>query len=161
MQNRIDLLFSLIYKKHKLANINEDEWDEYLKNIDKILNDNREGAIFRYYYDKFEGKQGDELQEAVSHAWKEVMTIFRTLDDWFCTPATYNYIGLLSQCGEDISRLIAHYDAMAEDSTQEDFISYLKARIRFYLRGVKKDEEGNIVTTYKDRKNVYREHITC
>lgn len=160
MQNRIDLLFSLIYKKHKLASINEEEWDEHLKNIDKILNDNREGAIFRYYYDKFEGKQGDELQEEVSHAWKEVMTIFRMLDDWFNTPATYNYIGLLSQCGEDISRLIAHYDAMAEDSTQEDFISYLKERIRFYLRGVKKDEKGNIVTTYKDRKNVYRVLLT-
>lgn len=160
MQNRIDLLFSLIYKKHKLANINEDEWDEHLKNIDKKLNDNRESAIFRYYYDKFEGKQGDELQEAVSHAWKEVMTVFRTLDDWFCTPATYNYIGLLSQCGEDISRLIAHYDAMEEDSTQEDFIRYLKERIRFYLRGVKKDEDGNIVTTYKDRKNIYRILLT-
>jgi hypothetical protein len=47
---------------------------------------------------------------------QEYIVGFSTLDDWFCTPATYNYIGLLSQCGEDISRLIMHYDRMPDDS---------------------------------------------
>ena len=108
----------------------------------------------------FEGKQGEELQIAVAEAWKEVMTLFRTLDDWFYTPATYNYIGLLSQCGEDITRLIFYYDHMPENATQEDFIDYLKDRIKFYLRSIKRDEEGKIVTSYKDRKNIYRILLT-
>jgi hypothetical protein len=49
---------------------------------------------------------------------------------------------------------------MPEDSTQEDFISYLKERIRFYLSGVKRDEKGNITTSYKDRKNIYKILLT-
>ena len=160
MPNRIDLLFSLIYKKHILSGLEEEEWNDQLKEADKAIQDTRKSAIFRYYYDKFEGKQGEELQQEVAEAWKEVMTLFRTLDDWFCTPATYNYTGLLSQCGEDISRLIMHYDRMPDDSTQSDFILYLKERIRFYLRGVKRDDDGNITTHYKDRKNIYRLLLT-
>lgn len=160
MPNRIDLLFSLIYKKHKLGELDEEEWNVKLKELDKDIQDARKSVIFRYYYDRFEGKQGEKLQKEVADAWKEVMTLFRTLDDWFCTPATYNYIGLLSQCGEDISRLIMHYESMTDDSTQEDFIEYLKERIRFYLRGVKRDDDGNITTSYKDRKNIYRLLLT-
>lgn len=160
MPNRIDLLFSLIYKKHILSGLDEKEWNGQLRKADKDIQDTRKGAIFRFYYDKFEGKQGEELQQEVAEAWKEVMTLFRTLDDWFCTPATCNYIGLLSQCGEDISRLIMHYDRMPDDSTQTDFILYLKERIRFYLRGVKRDDDGNITTPYKDRKNIYRLLLT-
>lgn len=160
MPNRIDLLFSLIYKKHKLGELDEEERNVKLKELDKDIQDARKSVIFRYYYDRFEGKQGEKLQKEVADAWKEVMTLFRTLDDWFCTPATYNYIGLLSQCGEDISRLIMHYESMTDDSTQEDFIEYLKERIRFYLRGVKRDDDGNITTSYKDRKNIYRLLLT-
>ncbi len=160
MPNRIDLLFSLIFKKHKLTSIEEDKYNETLKEIDKDIQDSRKSVIFRYYYEMFEGKQDEELQKKVASAWKEVMTLFRTLDDWFCTPATYNYIGLLSQCGEDISRLIVHYEQMPENSTQDDFVSYLKDRIRLYLKGVKRDDDGNIITSYKDRKNIYRLLLT-
>ena len=49
---------------------------------------------------------------------------------------------------------------MPDDSTQSDFILYLKERIRFYLRGVKRDDDGNITTLYKDRKNIYRLLLT-
>lgn len=160
MPNRIDLLFSLIYKIHKLENIDEEHFTEQLKAADKDILDTKKSVIFRYYYDLFEGKQGEELQEQVANAWKEVMTLFRTLDDWFCTPATYNYIGLLSQCGEDITRLIVYYNNMSAESTQGDFVAFLKDRIRFYLRGVKRDEEGNITTQYKDRNNIYRILLT-
>ena len=135
-------------------------FSDILKEADNDILDTRKSVIFRYYCDMFEGKQGEELQIAVAEAWKEVMTLFRTLDDWFYTPATYNYIGLLSQCGEDITRLIYYYDHMPENATQEDFIDYLKDRIKFYLRSIKRDEEGKIVTSYKDRKNIYRILLT-
>ena len=160
MPNRIDLLFSLIYKIHKIKDSEEERFSDILKEADNDILDTRKSVIFRYYCDMFEGKQGEELQIAVAEAWKEVMTLFRTLDDWFYTPATYNYIGLLSQCGEDITRLIFYYDHMPENATQEDFIDYLKDRIKFYLRSIKRDEEGKIVTSYKDRKNIYRILLT-
>ena len=155
MPNRIDLLFSLIYKIHFLKDVDENSFDEKLKQIDKDIVDTRKSVIFRFYYDRFEGKQGEELQIEVAKAWNEVMTLFRTIDDWFCTPAIYNYIGLLSQCGEDIAKLIIFYNNMSSDSTQETFLSYIKDRISYYLRGVKFDEKGNISTTYKERKNVF------
>lgn len=160
MPNRIDLLFSLIYKIHKLEGLDDREINEQLREVDREILDTRKSVIFRYYYDMFEGKQGEELQVQVANAWKEVMTLFRTLDDWFCNPATYNYIGLLSQCGEDISRLVIYYNKMSEEATQDDFIDYLKKRIRFYLSGVKRDEDGNIQTQYKDRKNIFRILLT-
>lgn len=156
MPNRIDLLFSLIYKIHKLEGVDENNINEKLREADKDILDTKKSVIFRYYYDMFEGKQGEELQLQVAKAWKEVMTLFRTLDDWFCTPATYNYIGLLSQCGEDISRLIIYYNNMPENANQDDFVNYLKTRIRVYLSGVKRDELGNIISTYnKNRKDIY------
>lgn len=160
MPNRIDLLFSIIYKMHRLEGAGEKEFNEILKEADKDILDNRKSVIFRYYYDMFEGKQGEELQIAVAKAWKEVMTLFRILDDWFCTPETYNYIGLLSQCGEEMTRLVCYHNNMPEESTQEDFTKYLKERIRYYLRGVERDDNGNITTQYKDRKIIYRILLT-
>lgn len=160
MPNRIDLLFSMIYKIHKLNGIDEEDINEQLKEADKDILDSRKSVVFRYYYDMFEGKQGEELQIQVADAWEKVMTLFRTLDDWFCTPTTYNYIGLLSQCGEDITRLIIYYNNMPEYFTREDFVKYLKERIRFYLKGVKRDDDGNITTSYKDRNSIYRIILT-
>ena len=87
MPNRIDLLFSLIYKIHKLKEVKEEKFDETLKRADKEINNSKQSVIFRQYYNKFEGLRGEALQEVVANEWKEMMTLFRTLDDWFCTPA--------------------------------------------------------------------------
>ena len=160
MPNRIDLLFSIIYKQHKLIGSCEDDFDYGLKQADSDIQDTRKSVIFRYYYELFEGKQGEELQKEVAGAWQEVMTLFRTLDDWFCTPEIYNYVGLLSQCGEDIVRLVIHFNSMAIDSTQDEFVAYLKGRIRYYLRNVKRDDAGNIVNKYKERNVIYRLLLT-
>ena len=114
MPNRIDFLFNLIYKKNALKDVPEEEWDNKLNEIDKQLSDTRQSEIFRFYYNRFEGKIGEDLQREVADAWGEVMELFRTLDDWFSSPSTYNYIGLLSQCGEDLCRLVLHFDYMPE-----------------------------------------------
>lgn len=160
MPNRIDLLFTLIYKKHRLAGTPEEEWNERIKDIDKDIADTRKSVVFRYYYDMFEGKQGDELQRAVTEAWNEVMTLFRTLDDWFSVPSTYNYIGLLSQCGEDLSRIIMHFEDMSGHSPRKDFEIYLKNRIRYYLRNIRVDENNHINRQYKDHNDIYRILLT-
>ena len=153
--------FNLIYKKNALKDVPEEEWDNKLNEIDKQLSDTRQSEIFRFYYNRFEGKIGEDLQREVADAWGEVMELFRTLDDWFSSPSTYNYIGLLSQCGEDLCRLVLHFDYMPELSCRDDFEKYLKERISYHLRGIKIDKErGLILNTYKEHDNIYRLLLT-
>lgn len=162
MPNRIDLLFNLIYKKNALKEIPETEWDAKIKEIDAQLMDTRQSEIFRFYYNRFEGKMGEDLQHEVAIAWDEVMELFRTLDDWFCTPSIYNYIGLLSQCGEDLCRLVLHFEYMPETTYRDDFEKYLKKRISYHLRGAKVDDENKqILNTYdKDHNTIYKLLLT-
>ena len=162
MPNRIDLLFNLIYKKNALKEIPEVEWDAKIKEIDARLMDTRQSEIFRFYYNRFEGKMGEDLQQEVAVAWDEVMELFRTLDDWFCTPSIYNYIGLLSQCGEDLCRLVLHFEYMPETICRDDFEKYLKERISYHLRGAKIDDENKqILNTYdKDHDTIYKLLLT-
>lgn len=161
MPNRIDLLFNLIYKKNIIKEVPEDEWDDKIKEIDELLSDTRQSEIFRFYYNRFEGKMGEELQHEVASAWNEVMELFRTLDDWFCSPSTYNFIGLLSQCGEDLCRLVLHFEYMPETSCRVDFENYLKQRISHHLRGAKIDKEKKaILNTYKEHDTIYKLLLT-
>lgn len=161
MPNRIDLLFNLIYKKNIIKEVPEDEWDNKIKEIDELLSDTRQSEIFRFYYNRFEGKMGEELQHEIASAWNEVMELFRTLDDWFCSPATYNFIGLLSQCGEDLCRLVLHFEYMPETSYRVDFENYLKQRISHHLRGAKIDKERKaILNTYKEHDIIYKLLLT-
>lgn len=161
MANRIDLVFSLIYKRHRLKDVEEDCREEELARIDKDIQDPRKSVIFRYFYDMFEGLQGAELQKKVADAWEEVTDTFRRLDDWFWTPRIYNYIGLLSQCGEDIVNHLIYYDTRLNDSdSQEEFVEYLKGRVRYQLRSVQRDEDGIIALKYRQRNLVYKTLLT-
>lgn len=161
MPNRIDFLFNLIYKKNVLKDVSEEEWDNILKVVDEKLMDTRQSEIFRFYYNRFEGKIGEALQLEVAEAWSEVMELFRTLDDWFCSPSTYNFIGLLSQCGEDLCRLVLHFDYMSELSSRADFERYLKERISYHLRGIKIDKNKKLIlNTYKEHDNIYKLLLT-
>ena len=161
LPNRIDFLFNLIYKKNVLKEVPEEEWDNILKVVDEKLMDTRQSEIFRFYYKRFEGKIGEALQLEVAEAWSEVMELFRTLDDWFCSPSTYNFIGLLSQCGEDLCRLILHFDYMPELSSRADFERYLKERISYHLRGIKIDKDKKLIlNTYKEHDNIYKLLLT-
>ncbi|MBO7438599.1 MAG: DUF262 domain-containing protein [Bacteroidales bacterium] len=161
MPNRIDFVFNLIYKTNKLKGLPESEWDREIKGIDADLGDTRKSVIFRFYYNKFEGKVGEDLQDAITTAWNEVMEMFRTLDDWFCTPSLYNYIGLLSQCGEDLSRIVLFFVSMDDRASRTDFETYLKKRISYHLHGIKIGEDGIISNTYpKDRDVIYKLLLT-
>lgn len=156
MPNRIDLLFNLLYKMERLKDVPEDQWPEQLVLVDKDINDTSKSVIFRFYYDRFEGKYDETLHEEVKAAWEEVMNLFRMLDDWYSTPVLYNYIGLLSQCGEDLTTIILHYLNMSEDATQSEFTDYLISRIRYHLRNTSIDFGTNtILTTYKKPKIIF------
>ena len=160
MPNRIDLLFNLIYKMNVLRDVPEEEWDVRLKGIDEQLMDARQSEIFRFYYNRFEGKIGEDLQKEVATSWGEVMDLFRTLDDWYCSPIIYNYIGLLSQCGEDLCRLILHFEYMPETTCSDDFENYLKSRISYHLRSIKIDREKKLIQTGYGGDNMYKLLLT-
>lgn len=155
MVNRIDLVFSLLYKSHVLASVDDEAlWDSKLAEIDRDLGDTTKSTIFRFYYDRFEGLDETSLHDAVADAWDEVMELFRMLDDWYCTPSLYNTVGLLSQMGEDLSHLVVKFSSMGEDSTQVDFREYLLSRVRHHLRGVDVDVDGRrILTEYASRNH--------
>lgn len=163
MPNRIDFLFHLLYKTTKLKGIPETEWTKRLEQLDLLIEDTSRSEIFRFYYDKFEGRNGEDLNLAVTEAWQEVMTLFRTLDDWYCTPAIYNYIGLLSQFGVDLTRIILHFNLMDESSTDKDFVDYLIGEIRTCLKGIDVEPELKQITTkYKstEHSNLYNLLLT-
>ena len=161
MPNRIDLLFILLYKISKLSTVEESSLDSELKEIDSELSITNQDSVFRFFNNKFEGKSGLELGKAVADEWQKVMELFRMLDDWFNTPYLYNTIGLLSQCGEDLTHIILHFMGMDENSRREDFIEYLKGRVRLHLKSVKVNhEEARIETTYKERFTIYKLLLT-
>lgn len=164
MPNRIDLIFSIIYKQNNLDK-NEDKWDNELLKIDKLLSDPTQSEVFRYYYNLFDGKTNKELENAVAKEWEEVMNVFRIIDDWFNSPEIYNYIGLLSQCGVDVTKLIIHFMNMNDTSSLSDFINYLKTQITEQFKSVKavvttvikningedvEEEEGRLLNVYDD-----------
>lgn len=150
MPNRIDLLFNLLYKMDRMKDVPEEDWPAQFQAIDADLDDPSKSVIFRFYYDRFDGIDKDHIFEAVKDAWEEVMTLFRMLDDWFATPILYNYIGLLSQCGEDLTSIILHYMSMPENSTRADFSDYLIGLIRNHLSGTEIDFGNNtILTSYR------------
>ena len=161
MPNRIDFLFNLIYKMNNLEGMPKEKWDNALKQSDEKLKDTKQSEIFRFYYDRFDGKRGAKLQQEVAKAWGEVMELFRILDDWYSSPSTYNLIGLLSQFGEDLSRLILYFNAMPKQKTRADFECYLKTCISAHLRGIEIDKDNKrILNTYKERNNIYKLLLT-
>ena len=161
MPNRIDLLFSLLYKAHRLEGVMVEKWEGELAKINADIQDTSKSVIFRFYNDRFEGKTGLALHSEVDEAWQQVMKLYRTLDDWFCTPSLYNYIGLLSQCGVDITRIYLYFDSLPENATREDFISYLKTLISGQLSDITVDAESKeIKNTYKDREAIFKLLLT-
>ena len=161
MPNRIDLLFSLLYKVHRLEGIAEENWAEELVKINADIQDTSKSVIFRFYNDRFEGKNGLALHTEVDKAWQEVMKLYRTLDDWFCTPSLYNYIGLLSQCGVDITRIILHFSNLPDSATRDEFVSYLKTLISEQLSGITVDKDSKeIKNTYKEHNNIFKLLLT-
>jgi len=142
MPNRIGFLFNVLYKLQK----------------ENKTKDESEDAVFRFYYDRFDGKIGQDLQLEVAKAWNEVMELFRILDDWFSSPTTYNYVGLLSQFDQDLSELVVEFKKMPEDSTKEKFESYLKKRIVEHLNLAKyiDREKKQITISHPKDSNLIR-----
>lgn len=138
--NRIDYLFSLQYKVHHWKDQatlfkNEKEEEANLKRLNQELSDN--DKLFRYYYDMFSGKDGDELRIAIHEQWKGILQCFRTICDWYNDAEIYNYIGFLSQAGTDPAAIYMAYKGMNSSDERADFIRMLQERVKRVLSKIR------------------------
>lgn len=114
--NRIDFIFSLIYKKEKKEEVSE-----------KDLADARKSIVFRYFSQKLEYQEAAELKEKIEGVWDSVRGIFWLLEDWYHNPEIYNLIGLLTQFGKDVTAYVTKSHEMKQDDKgRHDFLIHLK-----------------------------------
>lgn len=133
--NRIDEIFELIYKTDGLKEFHEKVVDQSISQRRSQLNE--KNRIFRYYYQKFDGLQGEILQDAIKREWDKVIMVFRTLEDWYEDPKMYNYVGFLSQCGIDIAKLYIKYFSLPENATKHEIEGFFVEQIKKQLEGIK------------------------
>lgn len=98
---------------------------ELLLRLNKGVFETDKNKLFRSYYEIFSGKEG--LTEIVKDEWKDVVSIFRTLEDWYIDPIKYNLIGFLTHAGASLQEIYRSYE---ETTDQKDFISKLKEMIK-------------------------------
>lgn len=150
--NRIDEIFELIFKTDGVKEFHEKIVDQNI--LQRQLQLSEKNKIFRYYYQKFDGLQGEELQTAIKREWDKVVMVFRTLEDWYEDPRMYNYVGFLSQCKIDIAKLYIKYFSLPESATKHEIEDFFVEQIKKQLEGVKieaidieKDDE--VTTEYR------------
>lgn len=154
ISNRIDYVFSLAYKVEKLKDVPDEDFEAKLIETDAALKE--DGAIFRYYQNKFEGKTGYELQNTILQEWTTIKETFRVLEDWYVVPEVYNYIGFLSQCGYDLVRpFLYQKNKLTLTDSKREFVDYLKGLIKQQFTRVTY-ENGEISINYKTGQGIIR-----
>lgn len=139
-EDRMGLLLAMIYLSEQ-----------------KDMKEMEKGDVFRYFYDAFEGKQGEDLTKALSEKWESVLDAYHAIEDWYESPVLYNYVGYLMGTGEcSISEIFNAYKASLgsvgdmeseedapddahredEDSRSLDFREWLIGRIKDSLKNV-------------------------
>ena len=171
LPNRIDFLFRIRYQVEQLKkaeeekkNLQEPTLPTETKNGEPILSDEEINRIygscekqlgekdflFHYFNLKFEGLEENELSIRINEEWQEILTIFRTLEDWYDDVICYNLIGMLSQF--DNSKLPAYYYkfiSMNENDSREEFKKCLKEEIANRFKNVK-FVDGQLSLSYGD-----------
>ena len=147
--NRIDALFELIYKADHIKKYS-DNISENIKAHNKELA--VKNTIFRYYYAKFDGLNGDELQATIRDEWRKIMNAFHTLEDWYEDTKTYNYVGFLSHCNVDIAQMYIRFSLMEDTASKEDLEDFFISLIKKQLSSIVV-EDGQIQATYSKNKD--------
>ena len=98
---------------------------ELLLRLNKGVFETDKNKLFRSYYGIFSEKEG--LSEIVKEEWKNVVTVFRTLEDWYIDPIKYNLIGFLTHAGTPLQEIYKNYE---NSTSQIDFISRLEKMIK-------------------------------
>lgn len=142
--NRIDFIFSLLYKfEHQ---------NEYEK---EDLADERKSVIFRYFSQQLEHLESEALHAKIDEIWKSVRNIFWMLEDWYHHPVTYNLIGLLTQMGIDVTQHALELEKMKGEAgkSRQDFVLYLYRSVSKHL-GMHLDEIRELSYNNKQKKQI-------
>lgn len=135
MSNRIDFIFQLIYKAERLENIEEDMIENQLKKCETELK--IKNRIFNFYYDKFDGLNGEALKTKIEEEWDTVSKVFHVLEDWYEDVVCYNLIGMLCQYNETLlPKIYIHFRRMRENQSRDDFKEWMKNEIRLQVSDI-------------------------
>ena len=121
---------------------------ELLLRLNKGVFETDKNKLFRSYYEIFSGKES--LTEIVKKEWKSLVSVFRTLEDWYIDPIKYNLIGFLTHANTPLQDIYKNYE---NATSQEDFIYKLKEMIKGKLP--ENPETLNYSNT-KDRYNIWK-----
>ena len=155
--NRIDLLLELVCR-YSLKGKESD--------ITRRLEEKH--GVFNYYNNEIFNVDESERQGRIEDAWKKIEKGFFILEDWYSEPVSYNLIGFLCQSGvADLFEIFDKYQELqAEKETREEFIGYLKDKIRDYFKNVSitckskgtngKELDYAIDLSYKEDKEMIR-----
>ena len=121
---------------------------ELLLRLNKGVFETDKNKLFRSYYEIFSGKES--LTEIVKKEWKSVVSVFRTLEDWYIDSIKYNLIGFLTHANTPLQDIYKNYE---NATSQEDFIYKLKEMIKGKLP--ENPETLNYSNT-KDRYNIWK-----
>lgn len=150
MPNRIDIIFRLAYKAEYLKDVPEEQIDEKLKECESKLKD--KNRIFNFYYDKFDGLSGKELQTRIETEWEAISKVFNVLEDWYEDVACYNLIGMLCQYNENLlPKSYIHFIGMKENQSRENFKEWMKDEIRKQVADISAGN-GQINISYGDSR---------
>lgn len=135
MPNRIDFIFQLVYKAERLKDVDENNIDDKLKECEVELKD--KNRIFNFYYEKFDGLNGEALKTKIEEEWEAVSKVFNVLEDWYEDVICYNLIGMLCQYNENLlPKSYIHFIGMKEDQSRNDFKKWMKNEIRLQVSGI-------------------------
>lgn len=121
---------------------------ELLLRLNKGIFETDKNKLFRSYYEIFSGKES--LTEIVKKEWKSVVSVFRTLEDWYIDPIKYNLIGFLTHANTPLQDIYKNYE---NATSQEDFIYKLKEMIKVKLP---ENPETLSYSNTKDRYNIWK-----
>lgn len=146
MSNRIDFIFQLVYKAERLKGVKEEDLDGKLKECEAELKD--KNKIFNFYYDKFDGLNGEALKTKIEEEWEAVSKVFHVLEDWYDDVVCYNLIGMLCQYNENLlPKSYIHFLGMEENQSRDDFKEWMKKEIRMQVSGIPA-KKGQISISY-------------
>lgn len=109
--NRIELLFSLLYQQANKGDVPKD------------------GNLFRYYYDLFTTNNADKSKSKIFEEWEKVLHLFRVLEGWYEDPVLYNTIGFLIHSGISLFELVNLNKDIEKNANKDEFNSKLQSLI--------------------------------
>lgn len=128
--NRIELLFSLLYQQDRNGELPKD------------------GNLFRHFFSLFYEIQSEDLKRNVEQLWERVLQLFRVLEGWYENPVSYNTIGFLIHSGVSLHQIVSLYNSTDANADKVEFYAEINKLIANQLPAKKLIEKDEIPYVY-------------